>query len=486
LPAGWLADEDSEMPVPSDLSVTRNPSRRRRRLGPWLALASGLSVLTVALALAYWFWQPATLRIAVGPAGSDDQALVLAIAKAFDAKGGATRLIPVESDGTLQSLNLLGAGKADLAVARGDLAMPPDVNSVAILRRNFVVLWAPTGRKGAPKSKVTDIPSLSGRRIGIVGLGDANLNLLRVILGESGVNRQKVTTIQFGTDRIAEMTQDTTLDAFMMVGALDDKAIAETIAATTRLRGEPQFLSVDVSAAIAERHPLYESEEIPAGAFAATPQRPDDKIETIAVNHLIVAQSSLSENAVAAFTRELFAVRPSLVKDLPGASHIQKPDTDKDAALPAHPGAAAYIDGNERSFMDKYSDYIWGVVLLLSGLGSVAAWLRHYLRREERGRNTLHRDRLLTAISGVREATSVNDLAAMQSAADDILRETLACHEDGAIEDGDLAAFGLVLAQFHQAIVDRRAVISRTDDVEASAKPNGATRQPVPISTAAR
>jgi hypothetical protein len=282
------------------------------------------------------------------------------------------------------------------------------------------------------------------------------------------------------------MTQDTTLDAFMMVGALDDKVIAETIAATTRLRGDPKFLPVDVSEAIAERHPLYESEEIPAGAFAATPQRPDDKIETIAVNHLIVALNSLSEDAVAAFTRELFAVRPSLAKDLPGASHIQKPDTDKDAALPAHPGAAAYIDGNERSFMDKYSDYIWGVVLLLSGLGSVAAWLRHYLRREERSLNALHRDRLLTAISSVRQATSVDELASMQSAADDILRETLACHEDGAIEDGDLAAFGLVLAQFHQAIVDRRAVIARIGNADIATKSDGAVLQPFPISTAAR
>ncbi|MGH2322735.1 hypothetical protein, partial [Enterococcus faecalis] len=88
---------------------------RRHRFGPWLALASLLSVMTVVLALAYWLWQPATLRIAVGPAGSDDQMLVLAIARAFDAKAGSVRLVPVQSDGTLQSLNLLATGKADLA-----------------------------------------------------------------------------------------------------------------------------------------------------------------------------------------------------------------------------------------------------------------------------------------------------------------------------------------------------------------------------------
>jgi TRAP transporter TAXI family solute receptor len=475
------------MPMPGDLSVNRDASPRRgHRHGPWLALAGGLAVLTVALALTYWAWQPATLRIAVGPPASEDSTLVAAVARALDAKGASVRLKLAETGGTPQSLDLLGAGKADLAVARGDLDMPAQTNSVAILRRNFVVLWAPAPRKGAARSRISEIAALSGRRIGVVGLGEANINLLHVILTESGVNPQKVTAIQFGTDHISDMTLDPSLDAFMMVGALNDKTISGTIAATTRLRGDPQFLPVEVSEAIAARHPLYESEEIPAGAFAAAPQRPDDKVETIAVNHLIVAPASLSEDTVAAFTRELFTVRPTLTTDLPNAAHIQQPDTDKDAALPAHPGAAAYIDGNERSFMDKYSDYIWGAVLLLSGLGSIAAWLRHYLRRRERSINTEHRKRLLAAISRVREVTSTDELAAMQCEADQALRETLACHEDGAIEDGDLAAFGLVLAQFHQAIVDRRAVLGLTGETGAPATSDSAVLQPFPISTVAR
>ncbi|MFX5207120.1 hypothetical protein ABTC99_20885, partial [Acinetobacter baumannii] len=82
----------------------------------------------------------------------------------------------------------------------------------------------------------------------------------------------KVATTQFGTDHVTDMTRDTSLDAFMMVGALDSKVIGETIATTARLRGEPKFLAIDVSEVIAERHPLYEAEEIPAGSFAALPQ----------------------------------------------------------------------------------------------------------------------------------------------------------------------------------------------------------------------
>ncbi len=309
------------------------------------------------------------------------------------------------------------------------------------------------------KSKIKAIADLAGRRIAVVGRTQVNVTLLRVILTESGVKPDKVTIVQFNTTQIAEMARDATIDAIMTVGPLDSKITAEAIAATARLRGEPTFLPIDVSEAIASRHPLYELEEIPGSAFSSSPARPDDTVETVSVNHLIVAPKSLSESTVAAFTRRLFAARPSLAREMPSASRIEKPDTDKDAALPAHPGAAAYIDGTERTFMDNYSDYIWGAVLLLSVLGSGSAWLRHYIKRDERRLNALHREKLLAAIALVRQIDSIEKLDVLQCEADDFLRETLECYDDGAIEQSDLAAYGLVLDQFHHAVVDRRVAI---------------------------
>jgi len=150
---------------------------------------------------------------------------------------------------------------------------------------------------------------------------------------------------------------------------------------------------------------------------------------------------------------------------IPSAAKIEKPNTDKDAAIPAHPGAAAFIDGTERTFMERYSDYIWGAVLLLSVLGSATAWLRHYIKRDERKLNTLHREKLLLAIGLLRQIDNIEDLDTLQREADDILRETLQCYDDGAIEEGDLTAYGLVLDQFHNAIVDRRAAIGGTGNL---------------------
>lgn len=56
-------------------------------------------------------------------------------------------------------------------------------------------------------------------------------------------------------------------------------------------------------------------------------------------------------------------------------------------------GAAAVINGTERTFLDKYSDYFWFALLLLSRIGSAAAWLGRYLNRDERDDNTSYRNR---------------------------------------------------------------------------------------------
>jgi TRAP transporter TAXI family solute receptor len=428
-------------------------------------LFAGIIVFVAAAGALYYALQPRTLRIAVGPSGSDDQKLVLALAQTFARQRSAVRLSLVPTDGATESIARLAGSKADLAVVRADLDMPADAQSVAILRKNFVVLWAPSGlpangSKKSPAPKIKSLADLPGHRIGIIGTTQANVTLLHVILSESGIAPDKVAVVQFATNQISTMAHDPAIDAFMAVGPLDSKITIEAIATTARDRGEPVFLPIEVSEAIAKRHPLYESEEIPGSTFSSAPARPDDKIETVSVNHLIVARRSLSETAVGAFTRQLFAVRQSLAKEVPGAANIETPDTDKDAPLPAHRGAAAYIDGTERTFLEKYSDYMWGAILLLSGLGSAGAWFRNYLKRDEKAHTIDLRDRVLALIVRARDSESTDELDDMQREVDSILREALNSYDDGALQEGDLSAFSLAFEQFHHAVVDRRVALA--------------------------
>ena len=446
--------------------------RRKRKSHALLILAGVILAFGLGAGALYYVLRPTVLKIAVGPAGSEDQKLIQLIAQNFARDSSSVRLSLIATEGTAESIALFAAGKADLAVARGDLNLPANAESVAILRKNVVVLWAPSGlpakgSKKQPTPKIKSLDELAGHRVGVIGRTEANVKLLKVILKESGINPDKVAVTQFATTQLAELARDPAIDAFMTVGPLKSKITADAIAATAAARGEPKFLPIDVSEAIAKRNPLYDAEEIPGSIFSSSPARPDDKIDTVSVNHLIIAPKSLSDTVVAAFARQLFTVRQQLARELPAASQIEKPDTDKDAALPAHAGAAAYIDGNERTFLERYTDYIWGAVLLLSGLGSFVAWLQHYWKRDEREQYTEHRDNLLDLIAKVRKAETPDELAEMQGAADRLLRETLECYDDGAIEESDLTVIALTLEQFHHAVSDRRAVLATADPAEA-------------------
>ena len=448
--------------------TARLSRRSKRRSYALLVLAAGIFMFGAAAGALYYVLRPTVLRIAVGPAGSEDLSLIKLMASTFQHDGSPIRLSLVTTPGATESAALFTSGKVDLAVVRGDQTLPATSGSVAILRKNVVVLWAPSGiapkgSKKTPVAKIKSLDELAGHRVGVIGRSEANVKLLRTILTEAGINADKVTVTQFGVNQLTEMAKDQTVDAFMTVGPLNSKITVDAINATVTARGEPKFLPIEVSETIAKKHPIYESEEIPGSIFSSSPARPDDKVETVGVNHLIVAPKSLSELSVAALARQIFTARQQLARDLPIASQIEKPDTDKDAAVPAHQGAAAYIDGNERTFLDRYSDYLWGAIFVLSGVGSVWAWLQHYWKRDEREQYDGHRDNLLDLIEKARKAETPEELAQMQDAADRLFREALHCYETGVIEDSDLTVIGLALEQFHHAVTDRRATMGTVE-----------------------
>jgi len=293
--------------------------RRKRKNYSLLILATGIFLFGAAAGSVYYLLRPVTLRIAVGPPGSDDQKLIQLMAQTFARDGSAIRLAPITTDGATEAIALFTARKVDLAVARGDLNLPDNAESVAILRKNVVVLWAPSGHapkgsKKTPTPKIKSLDELVGHRVGVIGRTEANVTLLRVILTESGIKPDKVTMTQFGTNQLAEMARDQSVDAFMAVGPLNSKITIDAINATAAARGEPKFLPIEVSEAIAKKHPLYESEEIPGSIFNASPARPEDKVETVSVNHLIIAPKLLSDTSVGAFARQLFTVRQQLAR----------------------------------------------------------------------------------------------------------------------------------------------------------------------------
>src|SRR5262245_11210165 len=205
-------------------STIPSPAPRpvRRRLA-FVSLAGLMAVLGVVAAAYYFAMRPVTLKVAVGPANSDDLKVVQTLAQAFNnQRNSQIRLRPMPTDGAAASAQALAEGKADLAIIRGDLEVPKNAQAVATLRKNVAVLWVPPaakvkGQKAPPK--ITKISQLAGRRIGVIGRTQANVNLLKVILQQYGVDPSKVELVQFRANEAAEAIRSQKADAHDAAGA---------------------------------------------------------------------------------------------------------------------------------------------------------------------------------------------------------------------------------------------------------------------------
>jgi TRAP-type uncharacterized transport system substrate-binding protein len=473
-PAPPAADKES--------STFGDRLRRMSRHSLLIAVGMIMAVAGIAVVVSYVQSKPVTLKIAVGPRQSEDHRLVLALSQYLARERAPIRLHVVRQDSPLQSAEAVDAGTADLAVVRRDVAMPKTGQVVAVHRRNVAVLIVPpappassasakkgraaksgsskSAEKAAAKPKpIEKIEDLSGKTVAIVGRARANIMLLHTILGQYGVPADKVTTLQFNTEDLTTQLKDAKFDALLAVGPVGSKITAEAVNALARGKEQPVFLEIGSSEAIEQQNPVYESTEIPAGAFGGS--RPAEAVETIGVSHYIVARRSLDEGIAGNFTKWLFHAKQAQGADLPAFTKIESPDTDKAATLAVHPGALAYLEGEQKGFFERYSEAMYWGLMLISFFGSGAAWLVSYARTSPSKSERRSDLEALIAILKRARSAAAEELDLMCIEIDDIIERAIRQIDSGEVEEARSSAVTLAADQARRAIAERRAGLMR-------------------------
>jgi hypothetical protein len=162
---------------------------------------------------------------------------------------------------------------------------------------------------------------------------------------------------------------------------------------------------------------------------------------------------------VADFTKQLFSIRQVLSAEMNAAAKIEKPDTDKDAVVPVHPGAAAYLDGELKTFFDRYNDLLYWGLMVFSFFGSALAGLLSYTKADDRVAK-------LRALERLVEITSAAHIAANSQALDELMGEVDAIHahmvrevEDNTLDETAMMAYSVSFEQARFAIADRRGTL---------------------------
>jgi TRAP-type uncharacterized transport system substrate-binding protein len=421
--------------------------------------------------------QPTTLRIAVGPANGEDAHLVQAIAQQLNRDRATIRLKPVLKDNASDSAAAVDSHDAELAVIRRDRGYPREGLAIAVLRENVAVVIVPaagslaavgggtanaakrTTKTRTPK-KIEKIENIAGRTVGVIGHSSGNSELLTTVLKQYEIPPDKVKIIPLDPDDVKGALRATPVDVIFGAGPVTSAYFADAIAASGKGDEKPKLLEIDAAAAIAKRTPVYSSAEIKKGVFGGHAPLPEDDLDTISVAHYIVARKSLSDAVAGDITKLLFGVRQSLASEYPAIAQMTKPDTDKDAAVLAHPGAAAFIDDEQKTFFDKYSDFIYLGIMVFSGLGSGAAWLTGYSRADDRIRKLKALENLLDIASAVRLAQTHEQLDKLRCDVDELVRRAMRQVERNALDESAMVAFSIALNQAQSAVAERRALLT--------------------------
>jgi hypothetical protein len=304
------------------------------------------------------------------------------------------------------------------------------------------------------------LAELKRATIGVVG-GEANRKMARVLTNEYDLNRANVKFKDIAPADARRALDSKEVRAILLVVPLSEKylALVRTLFPPNP-KISPVFIPIESAGAIAEKEPAYESFELPKGTFRGSPAVPGDDVTTLKVSFYLVAKKELAADLVTDLTRELMNVRRDLQGELPMLSQVAAADTDSDAYLPVHPGAAAFYNGTQLSFLDKWGNAIFLAPMILGGLISVFAAAWQFLRADEAGKHEGELDRLYALSERIRTADSDAALSAIEREIDGVLqaqRAKATVADESALE---VAALNVAAHRLQSLIHDRRELLA--------------------------
>ncbi|MCW2273293.1 C4-dicarboxylate ABC transporter substrate-binding protein [Rhodoblastus acidophilus] len=422
----------------------------------FLSLAVSIGALLVALTVVglYYVERPTVFRVAVAK-GGESQKLLVALNQEFVRDHSDVRFRIMPAADSRAAAKAMEERSAELAVVRSDANMPPNASTALILEHQILVVMAPPG------SSLTSIAELKDKRVASVALDSASEGagaLLDALEQQYALPPQTLPRKSIDITELAGLLARNEVDAVLAFGRFDSPHMVQVVRTLSR-EGAPSFLAIGDAAAMAKKNRGVEATTLLRGAFGGAPSLPAENIETIGDTLRLVADNDLANSVVGELVRQMLAHRTAAAAKSPVANAMETPDTDKGEALPTHPGAAAFIDNEEESFFERYSDVIYIGAMVASLLASVGATLISRVTVKGYEQFDLLLERSLEILKNAREAEDLDALRLLELQIDEILTHTLASGSIPKLDGHQLAGLTLAVEQARLAIKDRRRIV---------------------------
>jgi TRAP-type uncharacterized transport system substrate-binding protein len=415
-----------------------------------LFLAAGLGVYTLREAM-----KPVTLKLAMGSLDTESVRVMTALSRRMATTGGSVRLSIVEKPTPIEAAETFAAREADLAVVRGDNEELASARAVVQLTSLAVMILVP------PNSPIKTVGDLRGKTVGVLGL-TINRRVLAALVKNYGFAEGSVQFVDIPLFELLDPNrQPKKYQAAIFIIPLADRYNSIVRAFFPPVgKAQPRIIEIDSAEAIAMSHKYLETFDMPKGTLRGAPPLPDDAVSTLRVPAYLVAHQKISESTIGALAKSIMEIRRELLADTPILAQVTAPDDDANASIPIHPGAKAFFDGSEKTWSDKYGDWLFYGTLLLGVLGSLMAGVWKFLTGDD-GTQTSEFNRQLTSLlERIRNASTLNEIDEIDRDADDLLGAYMKALAKGQV-DGDRAATLSQMIGHLQNAIDRRGRMLR-------------------------
>lgn len=396
-----------------------------------------------------------TLTFAVGAPNSDEALFAAKLATVLKNNASRVRIEIVNHADNAKAVAQFDRKQADLAVLRTDAKVPLRARTLAILEHDLVLLLGPGNKK------IKSLSELRKKKVAVVAENDASLAFVRSIL-----------EVPAGPEaaRVQMAPQGATLDrlfgppnGFGAVIAIvhASRAVRDKSYEQVARRGGFTLNAIDEAKTLARKFPGISGETVTAGTLSTSPQIPDDDLDTIGLEWLLVAQSRVSPTTAGELARIVYENKSALGLDNGFATRIEPAPVEKDAFVIAHRGAADYINDDTKSFMDKYSDLMYVGVAALSIIGSIFAAIYAKITRIAPEKASELSTAILDIGERIEHAHSLDQLECLQDELEAILRGAVIGLRDGTISTDGLDTFKLGYEFVRDEIGMRRDYLKR-------------------------
>lgn len=410
-----------------------------------------ISIITASIFGWQWFRsynRVYYLAIATGGSQGEYYAFGQALAKVVARYEPQIQIEVIETEGSLENLDLLNSNRVQLALIQSDTTVSPSIQAIATLFPEILHLIV------TEESDINSFSELKGKRIALMPKGSGSYQLFWSLSSHYGLSGQDFTTVALSPVEAHAALLSRKVDALFRVIALGNPTVSQLLK-----DGRTELVPIEQGAAIQLFQPALFPSQIPQGTYNGAVPIPAQDLPVVAVEAVLVTREDSDRSIIYEITRILFEARNELVKQNIQAAMIRQPEELNDLGLPFHQGAKTYYNQDRPSFLVEYAEPL-GLLLSTAVLCVSGIWqLKMWLQGKQKNRADFYNLEILKLIERINSIEDIEQLTLVRHHLFEILAQVIVDLDEDRVSPESFQSFTFTWEVAMKAVTHRETLL---------------------------